>query len=137
MAAMVRSMALRLLRERPATEALAFIGASCLLAKSCSTAALSAPGPMADIEELHACAVREGKTTYIDPVTGYSVFTQLASERLGKCCGSGCRHCAWGHANVNEKRRAALPPPIVVSERAARAKGVPERSLSLAETTGR
>ena len=42
---------------------------------------------LADIEEAHACAVRAGQLQYVDPVTGYSVFTQLASSRRGYCCG--------------------------------------------------
>lgn len=67
-----------------------------------------------DIEEIHACAVREGRTTYIDPQTGYTVFTQLASEQRGRCCGNGCRHCSYDHMNVPASRKARLPPPIVV-----------------------
>jgi len=70
---------------------------------------------LGDIEEAHACAVRRGSTTYKDPVTGYTVFTQLASEQRGYCCGSGCRHCVYGHANVPAERRAKLTPPINVA----------------------
>mgnify|MGYP001988583887 CR=1 FL=1 len=39
------------------------------------------------------------RNTYIDPDTGYSVFTAAYLKRR-PCCGNGCRHCPWGHANV-------------------------------------
>lgn len=47
-----------------------------------------------DIEELHQKACAAGESTYIDPKTGYSVFTALS---LGKrpCCGNICRHCPY------------------------------------------
>ena len=43
---------------------------------------------------------------YVDPDTGYSVFTAACLKRR-PCCGNGCRHCPWGHKNVKvqgEKR---------------------------------
>ena len=45
--------------------------------------------------DLNNKAIAEGKKTYIDPKTGYTVFT---SEELKKrpCCGNGCRHCPYG-----------------------------------------
>ena len=67
---------------------------------------------LADIEEAHRCAVREGKLQYTDPVTGYSVFSQLASSRRGYCCGSGCRHCVYNHENVKPERKAKIRRPI-------------------------
>ncbi|XP_041446526.1 uncharacterized protein LOC108714437 isoform X3 [Xenopus laevis] len=33
-----------------------------------------------------------GQETYVDPQTGYLVFTEIVHVRRGKCCGSGCRH---------------------------------------------
>ncbi|MDY7097761.1 MAG: DUF5522 domain-containing protein [Pseudomonadota bacterium] len=51
-------------------------------------------------EELHEQACQSGEQTYIDPDTGYVVFTQLAHLKRGKCCGSACRHCPYGHRNV-------------------------------------
>ena len=50
----------------------------------------------ADIEEIHALAVQRGSTTYIDPSTGFTVFTELAHLRRGTCCGNQCRHCPFG-----------------------------------------
>ncbi len=49
---------------------------------------------------LHEAACNRGETTYCDPETGYTVFTQVAHLKRGKCCGSACRHCPYGHAAV-------------------------------------
>ena len=68
---------------------------------------------LADIEEAHRCAVLKGQERYIDPRTGYTVFTQLAALKRGHCCGSGCRHCPYDHERVPEGRRSQLQPPIV------------------------
>ncbi|WII70816.1 DUF5522 domain-containing protein [Bdellovibrio sp. 22V] len=48
------------------------------------------------IEELHRKAVERGEESYIDPETGYLVFTELFHKRRGHCCESGCRHCPYG-----------------------------------------
>ncbi|CAL8104032.1 unnamed protein product [Calicophoron daubneyi] len=50
-------------------------------------------------EEEHAKAVKAGAKTYIDPKTGYVVFTECAHLERGKCCGSRCRHCPFSHVN--------------------------------------
>jgi diphthamide synthase (EF-2-diphthine--ammonia ligase) len=52
---------------------------------------------------LHQQACDQGKTTYVDPETGYQVFTEIAHKNRGKCCGSGCRHCPYNHENVKDK----------------------------------
>ncbi len=33
---------------------------------------------------------------YVDPVSGYRVFTEAYHLRRGRCCESGCRHCPFG-----------------------------------------
>ena len=58
------------------------------------------PKPIDDIEELHKNAMLKGSTTYIDPATGFTVFTELAHLRRGRCCGNMCRHCPYGWENV-------------------------------------
>lgn len=59
-----------------------------------------------DIEEIHALAVRNGSTTYTDPSTGFTVFTELAHLQRGTCCGNQCRHCPFGWENVaNDTKR--------------------------------
>uniref|UniRef100_A0A672R878 Uncharacterized protein n=1 Tax=Sinocyclocheilus grahami TaxID=75366 RepID=A0A672R878_SINGR len=42
------------------------------------------------------------KRTSIDPITGYSVFTEFAHRKRGRCCGSACRHCPYGQINVED-----------------------------------
>ncbi|KAJ9464353.1 Cob(I)yrinic acid a [Diplonema papillatum] len=55
-----------------------------------------------EIEELHLAALAKGEETYSDPATGFTVFTALAHNRRGYCCGSRCRHCPYGHTNVGK-----------------------------------
>ncbi len=65
------------------------------LLRSASPAASSAPlAP--DIEAAHAAACAAGRDTYIDRVSGYSVFTRASHLARGACCGSACRHCPFG-----------------------------------------
>jgi Family of unknown function (DUF5522) len=54
----------------------------------------------------HDAAEREGRSTYVDPATGYLVFTATSLREQGRCCGSGCRHCPYGS---EEQRRAGRP----------------------------
>jgi hypothetical protein len=44
----------------------------------------------------HDHAVTIGQAHYIDPQTGYLVFTELAHKQRGNCCQSACRHCPYG-----------------------------------------
>ena len=43
----------------------------------------------------HQRAVEAGEAAYIDPDTGYLVFTAVGLEERGYCCGNGCRHCPY------------------------------------------
>jgi len=52
----------------------------------------------------HDEAVAAGKPTYIDPQTGYQVFTSETLKKKLKCCGNLCRHCPYEHVNVGKKR---------------------------------
>lgn len=63
-----------------------------------------------EIDALHARAVADGKDTYVDPETGYEVFTSAYLLRRGICCGSGCRHCPFAHENVPQARKAVRRP---------------------------
>jgi hypothetical protein len=47
-------------------------------------------------DRLHAEACARGDLSYLDPATGYVVFTRLKHIERGHCCESGCRHCAYG-----------------------------------------
>ena len=55
---------------------------------------------------LHADAVKRGETTYIDPDSGFMVFTSLGLKARGRCCGAGCRHCPFEHEAVPLARRS-------------------------------
>ncbi|KAL7572345.1 hypothetical protein ACA910_021558 [Epithemia clementina (nom. ined.)] len=68
-----------------------------------------------DFHKLHEQACQNMEDFYIDPATGYSVFTQVAHEKRGKCCGSGCRHCPYGHENLKDKSRIQQPSILVQS----------------------
>ncbi len=57
-----------------------------------------------DIEESHRLAVAQGFNTYVDPATGYNVFTAEAHKKRGVCCGNSCRHCPFNHINVKQKQ---------------------------------
>lgn len=43
----------------------------------------------------HGEAMANGIAQYIDPVSGYRVFTAGALADRGWCCESGCRHCPY------------------------------------------
>lgn len=71
---------------------------------------------MDEIEAPHARATAEGKDTYVDPTTGFDVFTAAYLLRRGVCCGSGCRHCPFDHENVEvgapSNPSSSGPPPV-------------------------
>jgi len=58
--------------------------------------------PGALYKALHRQCVTKKRDTYIDPASGYSVFTQCYLKRR-PCCGNACRHCPHGHVNVPKK----------------------------------
>ena len=35
---------------------------------------------------------------------GYVAFTEQYHLKRGYCCGSGCRHCPYGHEAVSKRR---------------------------------
>ncbi len=45
--------------------------------------------------DAHRQAVADGAGTYVDPATGYLVFTEAHHLARGSCCDSGCRHCPY------------------------------------------
>ncbi|MGB0851563.1 MAG: DUF5522 domain-containing protein [Bacteroidia bacterium] len=46
--------------------------------------------------------VKEVEDFYINK-EGNVVFTKSFLLKRGKCCGSGCKHCPYGHENVKKK----------------------------------
>lgn len=72
-----------------------------------------------DVFETHERACAEGRETYLDPAAGFVVFTRLALEQRGRCCGCGCRHCPFGHERVKNKA-ARIQQPAFLHERVKR-----------------
>ncbi|KAG5500876.1 hypothetical protein JIQ42_04902 [Leishmania sp. Namibia] len=74
-----------------------------------------------EIKALHAEAVANGEDTYIDVRTGLTVMTRLGLMRNMKCCGSRCRHCPYGHVNVQSKRSitTAAADPVAATAAAS------------------
>lgn len=67
------------------------------------------------IEEAHLAACNRGDAVYLDPKTGYSVFTEVRLLKRAKCCGNKCRHCPYGHYNVPASNRAnTIKKPLLL-----------------------
>ncbi|MGZ4676387.1 MAG: DUF5522 domain-containing protein [Acidimicrobiia bacterium] len=49
----------------------------------------------AEILARHRAALVAGARTYVDPTTGYWVFTAWHLVDVGSCCDRGCRHCPY------------------------------------------
>jgi hypothetical protein len=47
------------------------------------------------VRSAHDEAILRGEPQYVDPVSGYLVFTAQELLARGECCGSGCRHCPY------------------------------------------
>jgi len=47
------------------------------------------------IKRVHDAAVAAGEPGYLDPITGFFVFTAAALAANGSCCNRGCRHCPY------------------------------------------
>ncbi|MGZ8752459.1 MAG: DUF5522 domain-containing protein [Acidimicrobiia bacterium] len=47
------------------------------------------------IRRMHDAAVAAGDPGYLDPETGFFVFTAAALAANGSCCNRGCRHCPY------------------------------------------
>lgn len=61
-----------------------------------------------EVDQLHAEACQQRALSYIDPSTGYQVFTAISLEGRERCCGCGCRHCPFGHIEVPSRARHKL-----------------------------
>ena len=48
-----------------------------------------------EIIERHETALAAGLPNYVDPISGFRVFTAGFLARRGTCCDSGCRHCPF------------------------------------------
>ena len=73
-----------------------------------------------DIEDLHKAACAAGESKYKDPSTGYTVMTSFYHKKRGYCCGHRCRHCPFGHFNVDGKpqvNRLVDPTLLIPSQK--------------------
>lgn len=72
---------------------------------------------MSNLNECNLAACKEGRDTYIDPITGYQVLTSDALLRQGKCCGNSCRHCPYGHINVggDQLPKLNITEPVLIN----------------------
>jgi cob(I)alamin adenosyltransferase len=61
-----------------------------------------------DVEDIHLRALHEQKSSYVDPSSGFTVFTELLHLKRGTCCGNQCRHCPYGFENVPKKVKYAM-----------------------------
>ncbi len=43
----------------------------------------------------HEAALQAGEPGYVDPASGFFVFTAAELWEHGACCSSGCRHCPF------------------------------------------
>ncbi len=53
------------------------------------------PDAYKKIMALHKEAIENNEETYIDPETGFKVFTAKFLLEREYCCESGCRHCPY------------------------------------------
>ena len=61
-----------------------------------------------DYDVLNRTATAAGQEGYVDPVSGYLVFSSLGLKNRGSCCGSGCRHCPFDHEKVPAHQTAPI-----------------------------
>ena len=63
-----------------------------------TTAGSAEDAVQAAITRAHDAAVAADDPGYLDPQTGYFVFTAATLLANGSCCESGCRHCPYGYS---------------------------------------
>ena len=81
------------------------------------TKSINGDAAITDIEDLHRHAIMNKQSTYIDPATQFTVFTELAHLKRGKCCGNMCRHCPYGWSNVRGASENASSARAVSGDR--------------------
>jgi len=84
-----------------------------------------------DFYKLHQEACARGDTFYTDPASGFLVFTEVAHRKRGKCCGSGCRHCPYNHANVREEQKLVRIQQPAILARGTNPKFAPDAAPDL------
>lgn len=49
-----------------------------------------------EILEAHRLACEQGLKSYLDPLSGYEIYTERYLRDRGFCCNQCCRHCPYG-----------------------------------------
>jgi ATP-binding cassette subfamily B (MDR/TAP) protein 1 len=78
---------------------------------------------------LHEEACARGERHYVDPDSGYLVFTKLGLLERDRCCGAGCRHCPFDHEAVALAQRSAKIQQAAWLTEARPAEGGPVSAL--------
>lgn len=65
--------------------------------------------PLVEGREIDGAVVDDGARADFYREGGAVVFTAAFHLRRGVCCGSECRHCPYGHANVPGKAMPHQP----------------------------
>lgn len=76
-----------------------------------------------DIEEAHTAACDAGASRYVDPATGYKVFTKVSHEKRGFCCGNACRYSVrflFADAHQSSKKFAVNDTSILANQISSR-----------------
>jgi hypothetical protein len=60
-------------------------------------------------------ALAAGCDQYVDPKTGYTVFTAKYLQQR-QCCGNKCRHCPHGWVNVSKQRLQPSAAPTAAAQ---------------------
>jgi|GEM_PF-1128465 len=53
----------------------------------------------------------EAEDYYLDPETGFMVFTEIFLKKRGRCCHSNCRHCPYGTRASGKAVQVAICNP--------------------------
>lgn len=104
---------------------------------------------VADIEDFHKIheeSMARAESTYSDPATGFTVFTELTHLKRGKCCGNKCRHCPYGFEKVrppgghrkgswrNRRKNSTIDPGIPPPPMPLAIPGAPTAKLRSGDT---
>ncbi len=74
------------------------------------------------VEQLNQQASDAKEESYVDPGSGYLVFSSYGLLKRGQCCGSACRHCPYEYERVPLHERSKLFPRSLSSTATQRVK---------------
>lgn len=68
------------------------------------------PAIPVDVQAAHDAAAAQGALTHRDPRTGGVAITRVPPLDQRRCCGVGCRHCAYPAAEQGRSARDCVRP---------------------------